>query len=72
MVICGAWAADELKKAWEKILAVHGPFIRQLRTRSAKSGEFDIVFVTVELKKSTLDVKVVFNQDHKVAGLWLE
>ncbi|HUT03480.1 MAG TPA: DUF3887 domain-containing protein [bacterium] len=67
-----ALTAKELKKTWEKMLSAHGRFIGQIKTRTEKSGEFDIVYVTVQFKKSILDVKVVFNQDRRVSGLWFE
>ncbi len=70
--LSAALPAKELKKTWEKMLSANGRFIGQVKTRTEKSGEFDIVYVTVKFKKSILDVKVVFNQDRRVSGLWFE
>jgi len=67
-----ALPAKGLKKTWEKMLSAHGRFIGQIKTRAEKSGKFDIVYVTVKFKKSILDVKVVFNKDREVSGLWFE
>jgi hypothetical protein len=67
-----ALPAENLKQAWERTLSVQGPFVKQVKTRAERSDKFNIVYVTVQLEKSTLDVKVVFSQDGKVSGLWLE
>lgn len=64
--------AEKIKQVWEKVLSAQGPFVKQTKTRAERSNESDIVYVTVQLESSTLDVKVVFSQDAKVSGLWLE
>jgi len=64
--------AEKIKQVWEQMLSAQGPFVKQVKTRAERSDKFDIVYVTVQLEKSTLDVKVVFSQDRKVSGLWLE
>ena len=57
------------RETWQTIKAQVGAFKRQLGTRTAKLGNYDIVFVTCEFEKMTLDAKIVFNEQRQIAGL---
>ncbi len=61
---------DKLKEAWQSLTAQAGPFQRQVSTRAEKTPPYDIVFVTCECERATVDVKVVFNSAGQVTGLW--
>ena len=61
---------EKLKEAWETVLVQVGPFKSQLRASSQKYKVYDIVFVTCEFGKDTLDVRVVLNESKLVAGLF--
>ena len=43
---------------------------KRLKTRALKTGGYDIALVTCELEHAMLDVKVVFNSQGEVAGLF--
>jgi imidazolonepropionase-like amidohydrolase/pimeloyl-ACP methyl ester carboxylesterase len=60
---------DKLKKAWQKVLDDAGPFKKQTGSRRDKSGKYDVLYVTCEMGKSKVDVRVVFDKDSKIAGL---
>ncbi len=65
-----ALPADKLQELWESTVSQMGPFSKQLTTRTEKQDEFDIVLVTCEFQNGTLDVKVVYNAEKQVAGLF--
>jgi len=61
---------EKLKEVWESLIAQTGPFKGRIGARSEKAGKYDIVFVTCRFEKATLDVKVVFNRERQITGLW--
>ena len=61
---------EELKKTWQKVLDSAGAYKKQAGSRFQKSGIYQIVFVTCEFSKISLDTKVVFDQDGKITGLF--
>lgn len=61
---------EKLQEVWASLLAKTGPLKKQVSVRTAKVPKFEIVLVTCEFEKSTLDVKVVFDAAGKITGLW--
>jgi dienelactone hydrolase len=59
-----------LREAWAGVQAQAGPFKKQLNTRAEKVPGYDVVLVTCQFEKATLDTKVVFNTNSQVAGLF--
>ncbi len=68
--VAQAMSAERLKQTWEGLVAQCGAFKKLGETRTGREGGFDEVFVPVEFEKTTLDVKVVFDADGKIGGLW--
>jgi hypothetical protein len=60
---------DELKKAWQKVVDDAGPFKKPIGSQRDKSGRFDIVYVTCDMVKTKVGVRVVFDKEAKIAGL---
>ena len=60
----------KLEEVWKGILISVGPFKAQRRTRTEKVAKYDIVYVTCDFEKLALDVKVVFDSERKVSGLF--
>jgi dienelactone hydrolase len=65
-----ALPADKLEAAWKATVGKAGPFREERGTREARLQGYDIVFVTCRFEKSDIDVKVVFNADRQVTGLF--
>ncbi len=65
-------AADvqTLARSWKMVVDQAGPFKAQRGVRAESVGAYEAVFVTCEFAKGKLDVKVVFNREKKVAGLF--
>lgn len=61
---------DRLREAWWALLTQVGFFKRQIGVRQTAEQGYDIVFVTCEFDKATVDVKIVFNNANQIAGLW--
>ena len=60
----------KLKEMWDTVLVHEGPFARLLRASSQKYRVYDIVSVTCEFEKDSLDLRVVLNERQQVAGLF--
>jgi hypothetical protein len=61
---------DKLGEAWASLIKQAGALKRQTGTRTEESGGYTVVFVTCEFEKTSLDIKVVFNQAKQIAGLF--
>ncbi len=59
---------DKLAAFWKEVPARLGAFRRQTAARREKLGPYDIVLVTCEFAKVTLDARVVFDKEGRIAG----
>ena len=66
----GAAPPEKLQSIWTSLELQVGSFKRQVGVRSEKAQGYDIAFVTCEFEKSPLDVKVVFNGQKQIAGMF--
>ena len=60
----------KLRETWQAVQTQAGPFQKQVRARTEKVQGYDVVLVTCQFEKMTLDTKVVFNSEGKVSGLF--
>jgi len=60
----------KLKLTWESLIKQVGPLKAQIRTRMEQIGKYTAVYVVGEFEKEKMDVKVVFDQEKKIAGLF--
>jgi uncharacterized protein len=60
--------ADKMETAWKLVEKQAGPFRKQLETRQEKTGKYDIVYVTCQFEKTSLDVRVVFTGEGQITG----
>lgn len=68
--MAAALPEPKLREAWDTLESQAGDFQRQLRVRTEKVREYDVVLVTCQFEKAMVDAKVVFNASGKVAGLF--
>jgi len=66
----GVMPEAKLQEAWQGLLAQSGSFRKQAGVRQTQEQGFNIVFVTCEFERSTLNIKVVFNNANEISGLW--
>lgn len=61
---------DKLRQTWEGLLKQTGELKKQGATRTEQKGKYDIIYLTCEFARDTLDVKVVFNGKGEISGLF--
>jgi dienelactone hydrolase len=59
---------EKLAEFWKQVPERLGVFKKMDDARRGKLGAYDIVLVTCEFEKTSLDIRVVFDQDKKIAG----
>ncbi len=63
--------SQRLGQAWTRLESKVGRFKERTGTRQAQEQGFNIVYVTCKLEKANVDVKVVFDSNNQVAGLYM-
>ncbi len=59
---------EKMKEIWEMVIKQVGRFIAQKDVWTESIPKYDIVYVTCVFEKATLDIKVVFDKNKKIAG----
>ncbi len=62
---------DKLAEFWERLPLSVGTFKGQGEARRGRLGAYDIVLVTCEFEKTTLDTRVVFDSENRISGFQL-
>jgi len=62
---------EKLEEVWKATIDQMGPFKRQIGLRTEKQADYDVVSVTCEFEKGALDVKITYNGEKQVAGLFI-
>jgi uncharacterized protein len=60
----------KMGELWQTLQAQAGTFGKRVQTRTSKAGNYDIALVTCAFANANIEVKVVLNQERKVAGLF--
>jgi dienelactone hydrolase len=66
-----AMPEDKLRQVWQALLKQAGGFNQQLETRAKTIGQYKAALITCRFAAATLDVKVVYDAQGKVAGLFI-
>jgi uncharacterized protein len=61
---------EKLGEVWKSVISQAGQFREQTGVRSERMAQYDIVFVSAKFENTPLDIKVVFDIDGKIAGLF--
>ncbi|HPU02070.1 MAG: DUF3887 domain-containing protein [Firmicutes bacterium] len=67
-----ALPAWKLKQAWNELQNQAGQFVKKAEMREDKIEGYDVVFVTAEFEHDLVNIRIVFDDDRRVAGLWIE
>jgi len=59
---------DKLAEFWKQVPERMGAFKRQTAARRDRMGDYEIALVTCEFEKVTLDARVVFDKEKRIAG----
>ena len=65
-----ALPAEKLGQSWAQVTAQIGAFKSRTGSREAQEAGFQTVHVTCQFEKANWDIKVVFDKDGKIGGLW--
>jgi uncharacterized protein len=65
-----AMSEDQLRQAWSQLVGAVGPLAEIAGAREAAEAGFRCVYVSGRFEKGAMDVKVVFDAQGQVAGLW--
>ena len=65
-----ALPADKLESTWDVVLLQAGAFKRLGNIRTMPAGDYDVVEVTCEFQKATVDVRVTFDKAGQIAGVF--
>ena len=65
-----ALPVEKLKEIWEGLTAQVGKLKGIEKTEVTKEMGYDVVYVTCNFAKTSLNVKLVFDTEKKIAGLW--
>src|SRR2546427_626205 len=65
-------SADKLEANWQQVIKGVGPFKKLTGYRTETAGKLDIVYAICRFEKEELEVKVVFNGDKQVTGLFIQ
>jgi dienelactone hydrolase len=69
-VMTKALPPRKLADLWKSVTGKLGAFKKQLGVRQQRIGKYEVVFVTCKFADTSYDVKVVFNKDEQVTGLF--
>ncbi len=67
-----AMSARKLEQAWEDLQSQVGPYLGKTDLREEVIDGFDVVFVTAEFEQDLIIIRVVFDEDRRVSGLWFD
>lgn len=69
--MAAAMPASKLGELWSGLLVQAGRWLQITRTKFIQESGYRVVYVTAAFEKGSVDIKVVFDDEAKVAGLWL-
>ncbi|HEY7214553.1 MAG TPA: alpha/beta fold hydrolase, partial [Thermoanaerobaculia bacterium] len=61
----------KLAEIWSALQSQIGPYRRRVATRRVKEEGYDVVFITTEFARATVDLKVVLDELGRIAGFFV-
>jgi hypothetical protein len=68
--MAGAAPPDKLGEAWKSLTDGCGAFQKRLSVRTTKEQGYDCAYVTCQFANRAMDVKVVFDPQQQISGMW--
>jgi uncharacterized protein len=66
----GVLPAAKLEQTWNTLVGQVGGFQQKLGSRTERQAAYDIVYVSSRFERAVIDVKVVFDAERRIAGLF--
>jgi len=67
-----AMSESKLKQTWEGLLIQMGSYEGELEKRVESSEDYEAVNVLSQFANDQINIRVVFDSDNRVAGLWFQ
>ncbi|NLA10854.1 MAG: DUF3887 domain-containing protein [Firmicutes bacterium] len=67
-----AMPVRKLEQIWTELEGQIGPYEQQTDMREEFVDGYDVVFVTAEFRDDSVVIRVVFDENRRVAGLWFD
>jgi uncharacterized protein len=61
---------EKLKEVWKSIISQYGPFKEQGTIRKGNIQSYEVVYVTMQFEKNSLDSQISFDSNGMIAGLY--
>jgi len=68
--MAAAMSSEKLGQTWAQLTAQAGAFKSRTGSREAQEASFQMVYVTCQFEKTSLDIRVVIGASGQVGGLW--
>ena len=62
---------EQIQQIWESTIAQMGPFKRQAGLRTEEQMDVEITSVTCEFEQGYLDIQIAYNDENRIAGLFI-
>ncbi|NLN06396.1 MAG: alpha/beta fold hydrolase [Firmicutes bacterium] len=62
--------AGKLQEAWEAVQHQAGPYRQEVAQRTEELGRYRVVIITARFALAQLDIRLTFNSDNRIAGLY--
>jgi uncharacterized protein len=67
-----AMSENQLRQTWRTLLTQQGEYVGEIEKRVEQSGDYAAVNVITEFAAGPINIRVVFDSDNRVAGLWFQ
>lgn len=67
-----ALPAAQLEGAWKQVIGQFGAYKEEVTRKQEVSEGYDVIIVTAQFEKSPLNLRMVFNADHRMSGLFFQ
>jgi hypothetical protein len=62
----------QVEEIWTALQDKYGQYQKQVGVRQTREHGYDCVYITCSFDGKNIDIKVVYDKEQKVAGLWFQ
>jgi esterase/lipase len=72
-ILIDSFSLEQLLETWEYFIQTYGEYDEIIETRQTNTTEFEIIYFNITFQNDyLLTFKIVFDEDKKISGFWLE
>jgi len=68
----GAMSEREPGGTWQQLLRQVGSYKESVEQHTERVEEYDVVILTAAFEKDLINIRMVFNEDRRISGLWFD